>query len=219
MEIPIDEIENGIRNARICLAEITTNNPNVWYELGYAVASGKSVVLVCAEERGNQFPFDIQHRAIIRYKTESSSDFDQMKTLISERMIAILEKEDDIQSLSESNPIANTEGLSQHEIVALASIMENQMTPSDIVYQNTIQQDMKRAGYTNIATSLAVRNLLKEKLISIINDVDYNGNEYNVYQVTSSGEKWLLNNINLLKLKKDNLVSKPEDDFDDSIPF
>lgn len=39
--VPIDEIERGIREAQVCLAEITHDNPNVWFELGYAIACGR----------------------------------------------------------------------------------------------------------------------------------------------------------------------------------
>ena len=68
VEVPIESIEEGIRSSTICLADITLDNPNVWYELGYAFDSGRSVILVCADERGGgRFPFDIQHRSIIRY--------------------------------------------------------------------------------------------------------------------------------------------------------
>lgn len=35
VSIPIQEIESGIRESQICLAEITQDNPNVWFELGY----------------------------------------------------------------------------------------------------------------------------------------------------------------------------------------
>ena len=49
--IPIDEIQPGIRNSDLCLAEISTDNPNVWFELGYAIASSKEVVLVCSADR------------------------------------------------------------------------------------------------------------------------------------------------------------------------
>lgn len=39
VSIPIQDIENGIRNSRLCLADITLDNPNVWFELGFAFAS------------------------------------------------------------------------------------------------------------------------------------------------------------------------------------
>lgn len=65
VSIPIEDIEAGIRNAEVCLAEITTDNPNVWFELGFAIASQRDVVLICSSERKSRFPFDIQHRSII----------------------------------------------------------------------------------------------------------------------------------------------------------
>ena len=34
VDVPIDAIEDCIRGAAVCLADITTDNPNVWYELG-----------------------------------------------------------------------------------------------------------------------------------------------------------------------------------------
>jgi len=52
---------------------------NVWFELGYAIASLKEVVLVCSSERKTIFPFDVQHRNITRYETESSRDFEKLK--------------------------------------------------------------------------------------------------------------------------------------------
>ena len=58
----MDSIEQQIRDATICLADITTDNPNVWYELGYAFAAGRSVVMVCSGEREAKLPFDIQHQ-------------------------------------------------------------------------------------------------------------------------------------------------------------
>ena len=46
VKIPIEEIESRIKNSVICFADISTDNPNVWYELGYAFASGKDVVMI-----------------------------------------------------------------------------------------------------------------------------------------------------------------------------
>jgi len=40
VDIPIKSIESQIQKATICLADITDNNPNVWYELGFAFALG-----------------------------------------------------------------------------------------------------------------------------------------------------------------------------------
>jgi hypothetical protein len=44
--IPVDTLHKEIRAATICVADITTRNPNVMYELGYALAAGKDVVII-----------------------------------------------------------------------------------------------------------------------------------------------------------------------------
>src|SRR5882672_9286284 len=72
--IPIEDIQAGIESCEACLAEISTDNPNVWFELGYAIASHREVVLVCSDERTAHFPFDVQHRSVIRYASESPRD-------------------------------------------------------------------------------------------------------------------------------------------------
>jgi hypothetical protein len=47
--VPIDEIADRIRAAAVCLADISVNNPNVWFELGFAIAARKEVVLVASD--------------------------------------------------------------------------------------------------------------------------------------------------------------------------
>ena len=75
-DIITEEIEQGIRDARVCFADISDNNPNVWYELGFAYACGKSVVMVCdKEKRRTKLPFDISVKKVIFYEgTKADSD-------------------------------------------------------------------------------------------------------------------------------------------------
>ena len=40
-----------------------------WRSVCNRPPSGKDVILICSHER-EKFPFDVQHRTIIRYKTE-----------------------------------------------------------------------------------------------------------------------------------------------------
>ena len=66
VEIPIEAIEQGIRDAAICLADITTDNPNVWYELGVRHALRARGVILIQSERDHQ-PFDVYTDRKIRY--------------------------------------------------------------------------------------------------------------------------------------------------------
>jgi len=92
VSLPIQEIESGIRNSTICFADISTDNPNVWFELGFALAIPKEVVIICSDERKTKYPFDVQHRTITKYATGSPQDFNELEKKITERIIAILKK-------------------------------------------------------------------------------------------------------------------------------
>lgn len=61
----MDQVWRGIRGAKILVAELTTRNANVYYELGLAHALGKPVVLVAAD--GEDVPFDVHHIRVIYY--------------------------------------------------------------------------------------------------------------------------------------------------------
>ena len=218
VSIPIDDIENGIKNSELCFAEITTDNPNVWFELGYAIAVPKNVVIVCSEERKSKFPFDIQHRSVIKYKSESSRDFEQLKDKIEKRIEALLKKSEEISRVSRLSPLADTEGLSQHEIVALVTIMQNSFAPEDLVSTSVIKSDMNNVGFTDIAVSLALQSLLDKGYVSHTQDQDYNSNTYIVYLMQEKGVQWLMQNQDKLILKTNGNENK-EITNEDDLPF
>jgi hypothetical protein len=61
----MDQVWRGIRSAKVLIAELTTRNANVYYELGLAHALGKPVVLIAA--KGEDVPFDIGHIRVVYY--------------------------------------------------------------------------------------------------------------------------------------------------------
>jgi DNA-binding PadR family transcriptional regulator len=220
VNIPIDEIERGIRESSVCLAEITTNNPNVWFELGFAIASRKEVVLICTDNRGPKFPFDVQHRNIIIYKTDSPQDFDALRKKITERLLAILRKEERLGQLV--SPIVDVEGLSQHEMVALVSLAENLESPSHFVGTYQIRQDMERAGFARVATFIALTSLSRKGLVTAEEDSDQNGNTFMIYRLTLAGVDWLMKNQDKLVLREEPRTAWPNPfsgSADDDIQF
>ncbi len=202
VSIPIDDIESGIRNSEICLADITKDNPNVWFELGFAIAVPREVVLVCSDERNTRFPFDVQHRNILRYKTESKSDFDKLRSEIAERIRGLLEKERTIGRISNLPPIADAEGLSPYELVALVVVMQNRLAPEEGVSAYTIKEDMNRAGFTDIGVSLALQGILDKGMVTTTIETDWNMNDYFAYLITEEGVRWLMRNQDKLVLKQ-----------------
>lgn len=61
----MDQVWRGIRGATVLVAELTTKNPNVFYELGLAHALEKPVVLVSSNQE--DVPFDLRHIRAILY--------------------------------------------------------------------------------------------------------------------------------------------------------
>ena len=54
----LDDIVSSIKDSTIIIADITPNNPNVFYEIGYAHALGKPTILLCDRSR-EKLPFDV----------------------------------------------------------------------------------------------------------------------------------------------------------------
>lgn len=220
VSIPIEDIENGIRDAAVCFADITTDNPNVWFELGYAISSVKEICMICSQERTGKFPFDVQHRSVIKYSIESQSDFEKLKTQITDRLLAILKKKSRLAILSSQSPLKETEGLSQQEIIVLCAIMENRSGPSSAVLHGQITNDMEAIGYNRLAVNIGLAQLLKKNMIEATTEADDFDQEYDVYLLTEIGVDWLLVNEDKLNLKRSpDRQNKAPNDLDDEIPF
>jgi nucleoside 2-deoxyribosyltransferase len=218
VEIPIESIEEGIRNAVVCLADITTDNPNVWYELGYAFAAGKAVIMVCSEERKEgRYPFDIQHRTVVGYKTESLRDFEQLKEKIKERIQILMKKGDRLRELAERDLVAPREGLSQPELTVLATLAGDAVFPDSPTGIYSLKQDVERAGFTPLGFGLGFRRLLKKGLIESTEGFDDRYEQpYPAARLTQAGWDWIEANERMFSLKKG---TPPKDDFADDIPF
>jgi nucleoside 2-deoxyribosyltransferase len=192
----IESIEKGIRSAAVCVAEITTDNTNVWYELGYAFAAGKDVVMVSAKDRA-KFPFDVQHRNILVYATESTSDFEKLGGALTGRLEACIKKERDSARLV--SPMRSTEGLLAHEVTCLAVVMENTLLfPTASI--SGIKNDMERAGFTATAVGISVRGLQRKGLLAVSIESDRDGGDYQVFSLTKEGEAWLVDHQAELQL-------------------
>lgn len=192
VRIPIEQIEDGIKKSALCFAELTSDNPNVWYELGYAFAMDKDVVMVTEERQ--KFPFDIQHRHIINYKTSSKSDFETLEEDITEKLKALLQKTANVRRIFDT-PVKESEGLKQHEVAMMLVLLENQLTEDDTVSAYRLQRDMEAAGFTKAASNLAFRQLKLKGLIEQEKQYsEQDGEEYIAFRLTRDGDIWILSN-------------------------
>jgi len=196
VRIPIEDIERGITDSAICFAEISTDNPNVWYELGFAIASKKDVILVCADDRVGPFPFDIRHRQVITYKTNSTSDFNDLGMQITTKIKAFMENGTTTKKISES-PVIATDGLNSQEIAVMVLVMQHQVNGDNSISVWAISNEMQKAGYNDLGTSFALTTLSKKGMIEVIMDSDpnqYNNSDYKGCILTDKGLNWMLEN-------------------------
>ena len=191
--VPIESIESGIRQAEVCLADITTDNPNVWYELGFAFAARRPVVMVCSDERpGGKFPFDIQHRTILTYKPESSSDFIELCHSLTEKIKAISVREEELGNLANSDLVSAVAGLSQPEVMLLAVLASDLLSPSSKVAAWKARRDCEQAGMTGMGFNLALRRLAAKDFMLVSEELDPNdGEPYATLGLSDRAWEWI----------------------------
>lgn len=76
----LDDITQSIIESAFVVADITPDNPNVFYEVGYAHAINKPVILL-SDNRRNKLPFDVSGFRVILYDNSIGG-----KTKVEERL-------------------------------------------------------------------------------------------------------------------------------------
>jgi hypothetical protein len=80
----VDRIKTRIRGSELVIADITGNNPNVFFEVGYAEGLDKRVILL---SQAQDTPFDLKTRHQIRYDPQ---DIFSLADALSEQLDASL---------------------------------------------------------------------------------------------------------------------------------
>ncbi len=202
--IPIESIERGIKDSTVCFADISEDNPNVWFELGLAIAYGKEICIVCSEAR-TRFPFDIQHRLVIKYRTAAPSDFEFLKTKIVERLKAISTLLNQRASLPELIDRAQQQSdeLAEYEIACLGTLAGTLASSGSSMSLYDLQREMSSVGYTDLATNASIRRLQKRKYIVVIRATDeHEQYDYDAVKILENGWTWVEDNLSKFILKK-----------------
>ena len=75
----MDEVWSAINSSKLCIADLTGNNPNVFYELGIAHTLGKPSILISQDE--GEIAFDIRDRRVIIYVNDEAGIINLRDTL------------------------------------------------------------------------------------------------------------------------------------------
>ena len=85
----MNQVWSGIRSAKVLVAELTSRNPNVFYELGLAHALKKPVVLISSNE--DDVPFDLQHIRVIYYDVNDPFWGKKLVSKVAENILSAIE--------------------------------------------------------------------------------------------------------------------------------
>ncbi len=86
----IDQVWRGINAAKVLVAELTSRNPNVFYELGLAHALRKPVVLISSNE--DDVPFDVRHIRVIYYDVADPFWGQKLLDKVAENIVSAIER-------------------------------------------------------------------------------------------------------------------------------
>jgi hypothetical protein len=218
----VEKIEKAIEAASICIAEVSEDNPNVWLELGYALALNRPAVILCDKAVRSKLPFDVQHRPVIFYRTDSRSGIDELESQIVKWVRHELANERRLATAPTLKPghEASTD-LEAHEVAILSIALAFWPTQVGSVSHWELERKLTREGYTDVGIALGISSLLERGLVvhREVHEESHDGDTYVAkhYQITPDGIAWLKGHKDLLTIRT---TSAPAHAFDDAdIPF
>ena len=192
-ELMIQMIKEGIKKSDVCLAEISENSPNVWYELGFADGHDIPVVLICEKgKREGRLPFDVNQRGTYFYSTDSQGDWEKLQEEIAKR----LRKAVNGEKLAEKDSVTKDSSSDKSEfggteLFVLGFLYFNpDMNNSDRGVSRLINE-MKMLEFSQEARDAGFRKLEFKKMIEI--SATFKDEEPYI-SLTQKGDTWCSSN-------------------------
>lgn len=224
----IQKIEDAISGADICIAEVSVDNPNVWLELGYALALNKPTVILCDRMHRERLPFDVQHRPVIFYSTESKGGYDELELKVAAEIRNLAKV---VASEAEQEPILRLGAtdigeLKGYEVAVLSALLAAWSTSPAGSSKWEIERKLERTVYTDTQIAMGITRLMALGYVEQSTEEDRDGEPYHAYRIAPSGIRWLHNNesaIKPVKAKRESGGPAP-DNFesgfaDEDVPF
>lgn len=193
-KLKIEAIKEEIKKSAVCLAEITEDNPNVWYELGFADGHDIPVVLICENDKRNKLPFDVNQRDTYFYNTTSQGDWEKLQQEIAERIKIAIQN---VPAKKARNDVAENAGceFGRTELFILKSLYydSDQDDPPD---KSDLCEKMRTVGISAMDITDAFTRLKVEQMIEEVGP--YIGEEA-ACLLTDKGRKWCLQNKELVR--------------------
>ena len=161
-ESMLDRIYNQIDKADILIADMTGRNANVFYEVGYAHALGKHVILIT--KSADDIPFDLKHHAHIVYGNSLATLRQDLEKRVSWH----------IENPSKESPnlLENLELMINNQLYLPGKILEVEFPKSqyphvhlDFIFHNSVSKRISQLSITP--------TLLFDQTLAISNDKGY----------------------------------------------
>lgn len=220
----VEKIEQGLRNADVAFAEISEDNPNVFLELGYALALHVPTIIVCDKGRRSRLPFDIAHRPVNFYVTDAQSDYERISNEIEKGVAAAL-TEDRLTYTFIGNP-EDASSVDEVKSGCLTQLVEQSLISPAGASLWQLEKDLAQFGFSSRMISLAIAGLISDGLVRKHELTDPNNEPYHSFSLSERGQKHLLRSYSSLMdaeraLKRQNASwgSPKMLALDDEIPF
>lgn len=197
-KLKIQSIKEEIEKSAVCLADITEDNPNVWYEVGFADGYGTPVVLICDSCERENLPFDVNQRDTYFYDTASQGDWQKLQGEITRRLeIAVQEAPARAKSRNEEIDSHGGSEYGPAELLIL-KILYCDSSDGHSKPRPELEEKMKQSGFESMDRTNAFTRLeLINKMIEPMMTVGPAGGD--TYKLTKEGIKWCLKNEQLLR--------------------
>lgn len=152
-ESMLERVYNQIAKADLIIADMTGRNPNVFYEVGYAHALGKRVILVT--KKADDIPFDLKHYYHIVYGGSISRLKDDLTPRIqwfaSHPIGSEYEALDGVQFFIDGKPLTNDSTF--HVKTTYRHHEGEYLLPINVAIHNPAQRRVSRVLFTPILIS------------------------------------------------------------------
>ena len=152
----VEQIRAAIRESRVCIADVSAENPNVLYEIGLAQALGKPVVFIA--QHGTQPPFDIAHLRYITY------NHDELKDAQNQLVSALLEQLKRTK-LDEARTLIDN-GMYRAAVAVMGVILEHGLL--QVIRRRDIYFSRKSLSATQMANNLATADILGQDELGMV---------------------------------------------------
>ena len=200
MKLKIQTIKEEIEKSDACLAEISEDNPNVWYELGFADGHNIPVVLICERDRRDRLPFDVNQRDTYFYSTDSQGGWEKLQEEIAKRLRRAVSGEKPAKKEKDSvtkDSSSDESEFGETELAMLRIFYYESESDQSLREKTRLKGRMRELGFFQLDITDAFNKLELEEMIRVSggNYIDKTSN----YSLTPKGKKWCLDNKKTLK--------------------